>query len=43
MDNESEKSNYTKYIVFHTPRRKVTYPELKIHNILIDRVSEFSC
>ena len=32
----------TKYIVFHTPQRKVTYPEIKINNILIDRVSEFN-
>ena len=32
----------TKYMVFHTPQRKVTYPEIKINNILIERVSEFS-
>ena len=23
----------TKYMVFHTPQRKVTYPEIKINNI----------
>ena len=32
----------TKYMVFHTPQRKVTYPEIKIYNILIERVPEFS-
>ena len=32
----------TKYMMFHTPQKKVTYPELKINNILIERVSEFS-
>ena len=32
----------TKYIVFHTPQRKMTYLEIKINNILIERVSEFS-
>ena len=31
----------TKYMVFHTPQRNVTYPEIKINNILIERVSEF--
>ena len=29
-------------MVFHTPQRKVTYPEIKINNIFIERVSEFS-
>ena len=29
-------------MVFHTPQRKVTYPEIKINNILIGRLSEFS-
>ena len=29
-------------MVFHTPQRKVTYPEIRINNILIERVSEFS-
>ena len=29
----------TKYVVFHTPQRKVTYPEIKINNMLIERVS----
>ena len=29
----------TKYIVFHTPQRKVTYPEIKTNNLLIERVS----
>ena len=32
----------TKYMVFHTPQKKVTYPEIIINNILIERVSEFS-
>ena len=32
----------TKYMVFHTPQRKVTYPEIKIYYILIERVPEFS-
>ena len=32
----------TKCMVFHTPQRKVTYPEMKISNILIERVSEIS-
>ena len=32
----------TKCMVFHTPQRKVTYPEIKINNILIERVSEFN-
>ena len=32
----------TKCMVFHTPQRKVTYPEIKIKNILIERVSEFN-
>ena len=32
----------TKYMVFHTPQRKVIYPEIKINNILIQRISEFS-
>ena len=32
----------TKYMVFHTPQKNVTYLEIKINYILIDRVSEFS-
>ena len=32
----------TKCMVFHTPQRKVTYPEIKINIILIEKVSEFS-
>ena len=32
----------TKCMVFHTPQRKVTYPEIKINNILIERVSDFN-
>ena len=32
----------TKYMMFHTPQRKVTYPEIKIINILIENVSKFS-
>ena len=32
----------TKYMVFHTPQRKMTYPEIKINNILLERISEFS-
>ena len=32
----------TKCMVFHRPQRKVTYPEIKINNILIERVSEFN-
>ena len=29
-------------MMFHTPQRNVTYPEIKINNVLIERVSEFS-
>ena len=32
----------TKFKVFHTPQRKVTYPGIKINNILIERVSKFN-
>ena len=32
----------TKCMVFHTPQRKATYPEIKINNILIERESEYS-
>ena len=32
----------TKYMVIHIPQRKVIYPEIKIYNILIERISEFS-
>ena len=32
----------TKYMCFHTAQKKVIYPDLKINNIRIDRVSEFN-
>ena len=32
----------TKYMCFHTAQKKVIYPDLKINNNCIDRVSEFS-
>ena len=31
----------TKYMCFHTPKRKVSFPDLKICNITIDRVTDF--
>ena len=31
----------TKYMCFHTPKRKVVFPDLKINNITIDRVTDF--
>ena len=31
----------TKYMCFHTPNKTVTYPELKINNVTIDRVNFF--
>ena len=31
----------TKYMCFHTPKRKVIFPDLKINNITIDRVTDF--
>ena len=32
----------TKYMLFHTSNRKITYPNLKINNINIDRVTQFN-
>ena len=32
----------TKYMGFHTSNRKITYPNLKINNINIDRVTQFN-
>ena len=32
----------TKYMVFHTNQRNVTYPNLVINNIIIERVSHFN-
>ena len=32
----------TKYVYFHSAQKKVIYPDLKIINICIDRVSEFN-
>ena len=32
----------TKFACFHTAQRIVAYPELKINNIIIDRVAEFN-
>ena len=31
----------TKYMCFHTPKRKVVFPDLKINNITIDKVTDF--
>ena len=31
----------TKYMCYHTPKRKVIFPDLKINNITIDRVTDF--
>ena len=31
----------TKYMYFHTPKRKVIFPDLKINSITIDRVTDF--
>ena len=32
----------TKYMVFHTPQRRVIYPNLKLNNANIERVSQFN-
>ena len=32
----------TKFACFHTAQRIVAYPELKINNIIIDRVTQFN-
>ena len=33
----------TKFMVFHTPQRKVNYPTLKLNNVnIIERVSQFN-
>ena len=32
----------TKYMVVHTSNRKITYPNLKINNINIERVTQFN-
>ena len=31
-----------KFIVFHTPQRRVDYPVLKLNNVNIERVSQFN-
>ena len=33
--------NKTKYMCFHTSKKTVTYPKLKINNVIIDRVNDF--
>ena len=33
----------TKYMCFHTPKRKVIFPDLQINNFTIDRVTDFKC
>ena len=32
----------TKFMVFHTPQRRVNYPTLKLNNVNIKRVSQFT-
>ena len=32
----------TKYVSFHTSQKTVIYPDLKINNIIIDRVAQFN-
>ena len=32
----------TKFMVFHTPQRRVNYPALKLNNVNIERVSQFN-
>ena len=32
----------TKYVSFHTAKKTVVYPNLKINNIIIDRVAQFN-
>ena len=32
----------TKFMVFHTPQRRVNYPTLKLNNVNIERVSQFN-
>ena len=32
----------TKYVSFHTAQKTVIYPDLKINNIIIDRVAQFN-
>ena len=32
----------TKYMIFHTSNRKISYPNLKINNINIERVTQFN-
>ena len=32
----------TKFIVFHTPQRRVNYPVLKLNNVNIEKVSQFN-
>ena len=32
----------TKFMVFHTPQRRVNYPVLKLNNVNIERVSQFN-
>ena len=32
----------TKYMVFHTPQKRVIYPTLKLYNANIERVSQFN-
>ena len=32
----------TKFMVFHSPQRRVNYPTLKLNNVNIERVSQFN-
>ena len=32
----------TKFMVFHTPQRRVKYPTIKLNNVNIERVSQFN-
>ena len=32
----------TKFMIFHTPLRRIDYPVLKLNNINIERVSQFN-
>ena len=32
----------TKFMVFHTPQRRVNYPTLKLNNVNIERVSQYN-
>ena len=34
--------NKSKYIIFHVPNKDIQYPTLKIDNVIIEKVDEFS-